>query len=494
MDELESLGKDIISSLASQPMVESLGLLSWTQLQEQEAEKLISRVGSEPLPTSSSLSSQLSLENVENQSSIDIDVFSFDMFRRKLNIAVADGGDINESIPCDRSFCMAFEDIFEVDLDDAGGYEALLKKIDPDQTGIINQSKWQTFVNDYKKSKYTLIAYIASQTISLDRTSIIRNSGIGKISESDQAYFRRVFDAIDSDNNGSISHDEFVEAMAKLDIATTTQKDSKTNTSNLFKRADLDGDGTLSFDEFACLLVDARTGWGIARSLHDLTECSYRALDRLQNNYGIQLSANDVLDAEVTDENINEARHFLQLSDDSIPDFDKCEVPSCNLCFNILIFDLDLLKQVTQIVCKCLVDNFVERVKTELGIDGLANLIHVEHVAIDAIRIFVKACHNYSHSSNLTIDSISQSNINHLNSLRKAFWFVACNESMQDVYQVVQSNVTNDLSQKNDTLQSTSSQFAKAAGKEFAKAARTVVAEELLSVAVPIATAACSVM
>ena len=56
---------------------------------------------------------------------------------------------------------------------------------------------------------------------------------------------RRLFNEIDSDGNGVIELDEFIEAYQKKDPSVSTEHLRK-----LFSEADVDESGTLEFDEF----------------------------------------------------------------------------------------------------------------------------------------------------------------------------------------------------------------------------------------------------
>jgi Ca2+-binding EF-hand superfamily protein len=56
---------------------------------------------------------------------------------------------------------------------------------------------------------------------------------------------RRLFNEIDSDGNGVIELDEFIEAYQKKDPSV-----SKEHLRKLFSEADVDESGTLEFDEF----------------------------------------------------------------------------------------------------------------------------------------------------------------------------------------------------------------------------------------------------
>lgn len=465
IDELEGIGRDVVRRLASERPRRSPKLLLYQDLDK--------RVATPSQAHRVSSSDALPLQPRGGVDGAAVAAQHGDMRRLRAELGLDDGA----AVALDHCFVMAFENLFDVDLDETGGSDALRRKVDPSGTGFVDEPSWRSFLAAYAASGEPMARFVVTETARLDRASTIR-AAFDALTPAERADCRRVFDAIDKDGSGRLDQAEFERALAALDM-------DDANSRALFAIADLDGDGSLCFDEFACLIVDAKMGLGRAAALKNLATLGDTALSRLEGRYGICISAEDALDASVADGHFDEARRALARSE--VVDVAKLSIQDCNLCFNILVLDLDLLQAVSRLVCERLLEAFADRLRTDFGIANFADACNVDAITHDAVRTFITISLSYSKFNSWTPSTISQADVNHLHSLRKAIWFVACDASLQDVYEYARTLLRRSTPGNSP---STTGILKRAASGVVVEA----VASELLPVAVAAISGTCSVM
>ncbi|TVY59600.1 Calmodulin [Lachnellula suecica] len=74
------------------------------------------------------------------------------------------------------------------------------------------------------------------------------------LSDEEIAIWKHEFDQYDADKGGNISVEEFAQAMAK-----SGQKSSEEEIAQMIKEVDIDGDGTINFDEFIAMMTGGRS-------------------------------------------------------------------------------------------------------------------------------------------------------------------------------------------------------------------------------------------
>lgn len=85
------------------------------------------------------------------------------------------------------------------------------------------------------KLRQTVYAFIASQLLT----------------KQEREQYRRVFESLDVDMNGTLTEDEFIKGTKKFFGEQLTEADSL----QLYKKIDLNGDGTIQFNEFVLVTL-----------------------------------------------------------------------------------------------------------------------------------------------------------------------------------------------------------------------------------------------
>mmetsp|Transcript_19813 Transcript_19813/g.57491 ORF Transcript_19813/g.57491 Transcript_19813/m.57491 type:complete len:376 (-) Transcript_19813:490-1617(-) len=234
------------------------------------------------------------------------------------------------------------------------------------------------------------------------------------------------FRAIDEDGNGEVDFDEFVGALKKLEMY---QSDIESR--HIFNEADKDKGGTLDLEEFVQLLHNAKGGRTgqmsrLARAGHDI-------LSKLNKKSGLTISMEDVFNTEMTDTALEEVNRLL---DDScfswMPSVSDCDKNSCAFLFNLLILDLDLIKQFVSTACAVLLGGLESQLR-EIGEHELLFAVDTNAVELDSIRILVIIFHRYAHQSPLAKDSMTSMDMQFLHGFRKTAVLVACDKGFQNV-------------------------------------------------------------
>ena len=89
--------------------------------------------------------------------------------------------------------------------------------------------------NNETKLRQTVYAFIASQLLT----------------KQEREQYRRVFESLDVDMNGTLTEDEFIKGTKQFFGEQMTESD----TLQLYKKIDLNGDGTIQFNEFVLVTL-----------------------------------------------------------------------------------------------------------------------------------------------------------------------------------------------------------------------------------------------
>ena len=127
------------------------------------------------------------------------------------------------------------------------------------------------------KLRQTVYAFIASQLLT----------------KKEREQYRQVFESLDVDQNGTLTEDEFIKGSKAFFGEQMTEAD----TMQLYKKIDLNGDGTIQFNEFVLVTLHKD-------ELHSQQKLR-AAFDMMDKNGDNTISPDELLDVFSFNENFN---------------------------------------------------------------------------------------------------------------------------------------------------------------------------------------------
>ena len=183
----------------------------------------------------------------------------------------------------------------------------------------------------------------------------------------------------------------------------------------MMRSADEDNSGTIDFPEFVAAVASDRNFIKIVDKLRE----------RFSGNSGGDISmeqfVNDCLSAPIT-QLVDAECEALIRAGDCYPDFRTCNRSECEATFVLMLFNLDLLSalvtKITEMQC--------EDLQKKITAAGLNIGINQDAVQRDAFKMFINACHRFSHPNGCT-------DIDKMHSYRKSLCINAVYVSLEEV-------------------------------------------------------------
>jgi len=277
------------------------------------------------------------------------------------------------------------------------------------------------------------------------------------LSVDDITHYRQVFDAMDDDGGGTLSFDEVVDALKRLDTFTTMSA-----ARSLFALADTDDSGEISFDEFVVLMAKCKVGAHGTRSVRDLSNASTQALTKLKQSTGLEISVEDALNAPLNPNAMTAAVSYISAS---TTDPFSCKEEGCQLTFTILVLDIDFLIKVMVVITNAMLNNLDGKLQELVQVSNFSSMIDKAAIVKDAVRFFTLGAHAYSHEHQLRMP-VSRATLNELHCMRKAMCVAAVDKCMDVVVRAVAAKLAEqETMSRQDTLRRQGSFRSSRAGR-----------------------------